>query len=154
MTAQTVMLPEPVTVAESATLSQALDVLFQHRIKTVPVVDTAGHYRGLFGLHGLVRYLLPRAATLDQGANLTDLTFVHDSLATVKERLDGRLHEPVQHFADRELQPVAPGESLTETLLLLHRHRHTLPVVDPDNGRLLGVVTLWGVMAALTGRPL
>lgn len=154
MTAQTVMLPEPVTVTESATLAQALDVLLQHRIETVPVVDTAGRYRGLFGLHSLVRHLLPRAATLDQGANLTDLTFVHDSLATVKERLDGRLHESVLHFADRELQPIAPDESIAETLLQLHRHRHLLPVVDPDNGRLLGVVTLWGIMAALTGRPL
>lgn len=153
MTAQTVMLPEPVTVTESATLAQALDVLLQHRIETVPVVDTAGRYRGLFGLHSLVRHLLPRAATLDQGASLTDLTFVHDSLDALKDRLSGSLSEPVLRFVDRDLPPVAPDESLPEILLLLHRHRHTLPVVDPASGRLLGVVTYWGVFARLTGRP-
>lgn len=153
MTARTVMLPEPVTVPDTASLAQALDVLFRHRIKAVPVVDASGRYRGLFGLHSLVRQLLPRAATLDQGASLTDLTFVHDTLDTVKERLSARLNDPVLRFVDRDLPPVGPDESLLETLLLLHRHRHTLPVVDPASGRLLGVVTDWGVLARLTGRP-
>jgi CBS domain-containing protein len=152
MSARTVMLPKPVTVADGANLGQALDVLYQHRIKTAPVVDAAGRYRGLFGIHSLVRHLLPRAATLD-GASLTDLAFVHDTLDTVKERLQGSLTEPVLLFADRDLLPVKPDDSLVETLLLLHRHRHTLPVVDPANERLLGIVTYWGVLAKLTGRP-
>jgi len=153
MTARTVMLPEPVTIPDTANLAQALDVLFRHRIKAVPVIDATRRYRGLFGMHGLVRHLLPRAATLDDGASLTDLTFVHDTLETVKERLNGALNDPVLRFVDRDLQPMSPDESLLETLLLLHRHRHTLPVVDPASGRLLGVVTYWGIFSRLTGRP-
>jgi CBS domain-containing protein len=147
------MIAEPVTVRDTASLAEAIDLLFRHRIKALPVIDAQGRYLGLFGVHTLIRQLLPRAATLDEGASLSDLTFVHDTLDTIKGRLAGILREPVLRYTDRDLKPLAPDESLLETLLLLHRHRHTLPVADPQTGRLLGVVTYWGILAKLTGRP-
>ncbi len=153
MTCQTVMLPDPITVPDTASLAAAIDLLYRHRIKNLPVVNSQGIYKGLFGIHTLVRQVLPRAATLDESARLSDLTFVHDTLENLKERLSSRLTEPVLHFTDTALQPVAPNESLAETLLLLYRHRHNLPVVDPASGRLLGLVTYWGILAQLTGRP-
>jgi len=153
MTAQNVMLTKPVTVPDTASLEQAIDALFSHGVKTVPVVDASGRYRGLFGMHSLVHHLLPRAAKLDGGASLTDLTFVHDTLDAVRERLASNLNEPVLQFVDRDAAQVAPAESLLGTLLRLHRHGHTLPVVDPDSGKLLGIVTYWAIIAKLTGRP-
>ena len=147
------MLSNPVTVRDTATLAAAIELLFQHRIKALPLVNEQGHYRGLFGIHTLVRALLPRAATLDEGSGLTDLTFVHDTLDTVRERLAGHLLEPVIDFSDQDLKPLAPDTSLLETLLILHRHRHTLPVVDPASGRLLGIVTYWEMLAKLPSRP-
>jgi len=153
VTCQTVMLPDPITVLDTASLATAIDLLFRHRIKNLPVVDSQGVYQGLFGIHTLMRHVLPRAATLDESARISDLTFVHDTLDNLKERLTGRLAEPVLRFADTALRPVAPNESLAETLLLLYRHRHNLPVVDPASGRLLGLVTYWGILAQLTGRP-
>lgn len=153
VTCQTVMLSNPVTVLDSSSLATAIDLLFRHRIKNLPVVDSQGVYRGLFGIHTLMRHVLPRAATLDESARISDLTFVHDTLENLKERLTSRLTEPVLNFADTALRPVAPNESLAETLLLLYRHRHNLPVADPDSGRLLGLVTYWGILAKLTGRP-
>jgi CBS-domain-containing membrane protein len=146
------MLPDPVTVPDTASLATAVDLLFRHRIKNLPVVDTQGIYKGLFGIHTLVQHVLPRAATLGESARLSDLTFVHDTLENLKERLTGRLTEPVLNFSDTALRPVAPDESLVETLLLLYRHRHNLPVADPASGRLLGLVTYWGILARLTGR--
>lgn len=154
MTCKNVMLINPVTVNSSALLSEAIDLLFKHRIKTMPVVDDQGRYRGLFGIHTLIQTFLPRAALLGNGAGLTDLTFVHSTLATVSERLTERLQEPVLDFSDRQFTPLAPDEGVLETLLFLHRHRHTLPVVDPASGHLTGVVTYLGVLAKLTGRTL
>ena len=153
MTCQTVMLPDPVTVLDSASLASAIDLLFRHRIKNLPVVDTNGLYKGLFGIHTLVRHVLPRAATLDGDTHMGDLAFVHDSLENLKERLASRLGEPVLRFADTALRPLAPNMSLVETLLHLHRSHHNLPVADPDSGRLLGLVTYWGILTMLTGRP-
>ena len=153
MTCQTVMLPDPVTVLESASLADAIDLLFRHTIKNLPVVDATGLYKGLFGIHTLVRHILPRAATLDADIHIGDLAFVHTTLENLKERLTGLLDEPVIRFADTALQPLAPDMGLVETLLYLYRHRHNLPVVDPHTGRLLGLVTYWGILAKLTGRP-
>ena len=152
MTCQTVMLPDPVTVLESASLSVAIDLLFSHRIKNLPVVDATGLYKGLFGIHTLVRHMLPRAATLDGDTHIGDLAFVHDTLENLKERLTGRLGEPVIRFADTTLRPLAPDMGIVETLLHLHRHHHNLPVADAHTGRLLGLVTYWGILAKLTGR--
>ena len=152
MTCQTVMLPDPVSVRDTALLAEAIDLLFRHRIKNLPVVDANGIYRGLFGIHTLIRQLLPRAATLDEGAGLTDLGFVHDTLDNLRDRLAGHLHEPVLQFSDQTLKPVAPDASIMETLLRLHRQHLILPVADPVSGRLLGIVTYWELLARLTGR--
>jgi CBS domain-containing protein len=153
VTCQTVMLSEPITVRDTAPLAEAIDLLFRHHIKNLPVVDANGIYRGVFGIHTLVRQLLPRAATLDEGAGLTDLGFVHDTLDNLRDRLAGHMQEPVLQFADRTVQPVAPDASVMETLLRLHRQRAILPVAEPASGRLLGIVTYWGLLAKLTGRP-
>jgi CBS domain-containing protein len=153
VTCQTIMLSNPVTVLDSASLADAIDLLFRHRIKCLPVVDSSNHYKGLFGIHTLVRHLLPRAATLDGEARIGDLAFVQDTLANLKERLTGRLGEPILGFADTALRPLAPDMGLVETLLHLHRHDHNLPVTDPHTGRLLGLVTYWGILTILTDRP-
>ena len=153
MTCQTVMLPDPITVLESASLADAIDLLFRHKIKNLPVVNASGLYKGLFGVHTLVRHILPRAATLDGVTHMGNLAFVHDSLVNLKERLSGQLDEPVIRFADTALLPLAPDMGLVETLLQLYRYRHNLPVADPHSGRLLGLVTYWGILAKLTGRP-
>ncbi|MEK7711766.1 MAG: CBS domain-containing protein [Pseudomonadota bacterium] len=153
MTCQTVMLLNPVTVLDSASLADAIDLMFRHRIKNLPVVDVTGLYKGLFGIHTLVRHMLPRAATLDGDTHIGDLAFVHATLDSLKERLTDRLDEPVIRFADTTLQPLAPDMGLVETLLHLYRHRHNMPVADPHTGRLLGLVTYWDILAKLTGRP-
>lgn len=153
MTCQTVMLPDPITVLDSASLADAIDLLFRHHIKSLPVVDATGRYKGLFGIHTLVRHMLPRAATLDGDTHIGDLAFVHDTLENLKERLTGRLAEPVLRFADTALQPLSPDMGLVETLLHLYQHRHNMPVADPRTGRLLGLVTYWDILAKLTGRP-
>lgn len=153
MTCQNVMQPDPVTVAESVPLGEALDLLFRRRIAVLPVIDARGRYRGMFGVAAFLSSLLPRAALLDEHAELTDLGFVHDSLDTLKDRVAGRLREPVSAFMDRELQPLAPHDSLAEILLRLHRDRRALPVVDAASGRVLGLVTHQSVLSALTGRP-
>jgi CBS domain-containing protein len=38
---------------------------------------------------------------------------------------------------------VGPDTPLLETVLILFRTRASLPVVDPDSGKLLGVISYW-----------
>lgn len=152
MTWQSIMQQDPITIEETSSLDEAIGLLQRYRIATLPVVDARGRYRGLFGILSLVSRLLPRAALLDDHAELTDLGFVHDSLDTLKDRVASQLKEPVSMFMDRELPPLAPGDSVAEILLRLHRHRQDLPVIDPDSGRVLGIVTDRTVLSALAGQ--
>ena len=40
---------------------------------------------------------------------------------------------------------MAPDTPLVETLLTLYRTRTSVPVVDPDSGCLVGVISYWDV---------
>ena len=53
---------------------------------------------------------------------------------------------------DTEIRTVAPDTSLAETLLELYHNRTSLPVVEEETGRLVGIVSHWGVGMAVLGR--
>jgi CBS-domain-containing membrane protein len=51
--------------------------------------------------------------------------------------------KPVSMCMSTDAETVSPDTPLVETLLILYHARHSLPVVDPDNGKLVGVVSYW-----------
>jgi CBS-domain-containing membrane protein len=55
-------------------------------------------------------------------------------------------------FIDTSLRTVGPETSLAETLLALYQNRTSLPVVEQPSGRLVGIVSHWGVGMAVLGR--
>jgi CBS-domain-containing membrane protein len=155
---RSVMLAEPVAVRADASVAQAIDLLFQHRIRTLPVVDTQGVYQGLFGISFLLKNLLPKAATLNQEIGLSDLAFMHDTLDdvrhTLKERLASLYPQPVTSAVHRETAPLSPEDGLLEAMLRIHRAGFSLPVVDKQTHKLVGIVSHWSILAKLTGRTL
>jgi CBS domain-containing protein len=44
-----------------------------------------------------------------------------------------------------ESSQVSPDTALLETLLILYKTRASLPVVDPETGKLLGVISYFDV---------
>jgi CBS domain-containing protein len=44
-----------------------------------------------------------------------------------------------------DVEPVPPDKPLVETLLILYRTKNSIPVVDPDTGKLLGMISYWDV---------
>ncbi len=85
MTCKTAMIPDPKTVRPDDTVSKALELMVAHGIRSVPIVDAQARYQGSFTSNNLLKILLPTAATVAGG--LTDLTFVHDTVAHMRERL-------------------------------------------------------------------
>lgn len=150
MTARLVMNDRPVTLRQTDRLRDAAEIILTHHFRNVPVVDDSGRYLGVISSNRLLASILPRAATMDEG--MTDLSFVKDTLEDLRERWHEAQSLPVSEFMDTDVRTVTPDTSLTETLLELYRNRTSLPVVEEETGRLLGIVSHWGVGMAVLGR--
>lgn len=166
MTVELLMNTRPTTLQATETVEHALNQLLKHHYRMLPVVDADGRFLGVFGIHHLLGLLLPKAATVPGG--LTDLAYVRDSLKDLRRRVREIGEQSVQECLKNHAEAVSqlaphgsgedtptvlrPGTPLIEVLLLLYRTRMSLPVVDPDSGRLLGVVFYWEVFHKLAGK--
>lgn len=144
------MLADPQTVHSEDTVPKAVKLMLDYGMRNLPVVDDEGVFLGSFQSLHLLELLLPKAATIEGG--LTDLTFVHDELPDIKDRLDDVRSHTVGDYMDTENLPVAYRDtSLIEAMLLLYQHRTHVPVVERDSRKLVGVVSFNTVLQAITG---
>jgi len=143
MTASAVMDPNPTVVHPDDIIDTAARHIMAHRYRNLPVVDDEGRYLGIFGVNCLLKLVLPKAAVMEKG--LDSLSFVHETLADLHLRLNEIGQEPVSVCMNTELVTVPPDHPLVETLLILYRTKTSIPVVEPESGRLLGMISYWDV---------
>lgn len=146
-TARDVMDPNPTVLAATDTVTKGIGYIMDNRFRNVPIVDDQGRYMGVFGVGCMLRLVLPRAALMEHG--LTDISFVSDSLKDLRRRLREFEDQPVTICLSDEATVIEPDTPLLETLLVLYRTRRSVPVVDPKDRRLLGVVSYWDVGRAI-----
>jgi CBS domain-containing protein len=142
-TASAVMDPHPSVLHADETITKAVAIIMEHRYRNLPVVDSDGRYLGVFGINCLIRLILPQAALMERG--LESLSFVSDTLHDLRRRLGEHMDDPVRVCMGEEVRVVRPDTPLIETLLILYRTRTSLPVVDPDSGLLVGMISYWDV---------
>jgi CBS domain-containing protein len=139
----------PVTLRADDSIAIALASMRESHHKAIPVIDGEGRYLGLFNFHALLGMLLPKAATLELG--LRDLSFISDMEDSLKEKLNDLLDRPVKDYVEREGSLIHPDMPLMEAVLLLYRANNTLPVVERDGGKLVGMLSPWDVLNCLGG---
>jgi CBS-domain-containing membrane protein len=115
----------------------------EHRYRSVPVVDEDGCYMGMFGVNCLLRQVLPKAAIMEDG--LENVSFIHETLADLHERLREVEDEPVTVCMNTEVETLPPDTPLIKTLLLLYRTKTSIPVVETGTCKLLGMISYWDV---------
>ena len=147
MTARLVMNPNPAVLRCTDKISLAADHVMAQRCRRLPVIDEDGRYVGVFGINCLLRLVLPKAVVMDNW--LETASFMKTTLSDLHRRFDEFKDEPITMCMGEDAPTVAPDTPLVETLRILYKHMGSLPVVDPDNGHLLGVVTYWDVGSAI-----
>lgn len=150
MSLNEIMLSDPQTVGPEATVPTAFRLMKQFGMRNLPVVDDDGRFLGVFSTVHLIELLLPVAATVEGG--LTDLSFVQDSLDDIRERYKNVENHKVGDFIESEHVPVVhTGTSLVEAMLLLYKHRTHVTVVEESTNKVVGVITVNGILEALMG---
>lgn len=152
MTVSTFMTANPTTLRADDTVGKAAEIMQKNRYLILPVVDGDGRYTGVFDMWDLLALLLPKAATLDD--LVPNLSFLSDDLPALQQRMKEIGGQPVGPLARPDLPLLRPDMSPVEALLLFYRHRSTLPVVDEASGKLVGVLSYWDALSAISGRKL
>lgn len=142
-TAASVMDPNPTSVRSDDLIGTAARYIMKHRYRNLPVVDEEGRYLGIFGVNCLLRLVLPKAAVMEKG--LDGVSFIHETLSDLHERLREVAAEPVSRCMNLDVATLPPDTPLVETLLLLYRTKTSIPVVEPETDRLLGMISYWDV---------
>jgi CBS-domain-containing membrane protein len=143
MTAASVMDPQPTYVKAHDLIGTAARYIMDNRYRNLPVIDNYGRYLGVFGVNCLLRLLLPKAAVMEKG--LEEVSFIHDTLADLHDRLRELEKQPVTLCMQTDVATVPPDKPLVETLLLLYRNKTSIPVVEPETGKLVGMISYWDV---------
>jgi len=141
MTASSIMDPHPTVLKPTDIIRTAMGYIMEHRYRNLPVVDDQGRYLGTFGVNCLLRLVLPKAALMEQG--LESVAFVSESLHDLHDHLHELEDKPISLCMSTDVTTVPPDEPLVETLLILYRAKNSIPVVEPETGKLLGVISYW-----------
>jgi len=150
MTCRDFMIRNPPTLAADTTVGEAVRLLTGQRLFALPVADAAGSYVGLFGVYDVIGLLLP-TGTVD--GLVPDLGFMADDPGEIRDRLAEKAGQPIGPLLHDDLPTLNPESPIIEALFLLHKHRHPLAVVEPVDGRLVGLVTQWVALAGVQGPP-
>lgn len=143
-----IMTADPVTVRTTDSIAQAAEVLLSQRLLSIPVVDGNGRYVGMFGANDLASVIVPRIAIA--GSLVSNVRFIGDDEKALTARFRELKAQPVQQVADRNAVVLDPDTPQLEAFRIFCRSRMPLPVVDPASRKLLGVVSWWDLVKALT----
>lgn len=147
MTARLIMNQNPTVLHTTDKISLAAEHIMKYRYRRLPVVDEDGKYIGVFGVNCLLRLVLPKALFMKNG--LESAAFLNTSLSDLHRRFNELKDEPITLCMTDEAITVTPDTPLAETLRLLYGHMGSLPVVDPEDGRLVGAISYWDVGSAI-----
>jgi CBS domain-containing protein len=132
------------TVDQDASLRNAAQLLVQHKIGTLPVIDHDRRLVGLLHMRKILALVMPDFVNL-----LENFSFLHDFGAVENRRIpEGILSLPVKDVMD---PPVFVDETsgLLRTAAMINKlNLMEIPVVDKDH-RLIGIVSRVDIGTAL-----
>jgi CBS domain-containing protein len=149
LTARDIMHAEVVTIGPDATVRELADLLAQHRISGVPVVDTEGAVVGIVTEGDVI--LQDAELHFPHYIQFLDSTIYLESVRKFEERFRKTFGNKVADVMSTEVVTVSPDATIHElTTLMADNEVNRLPVVD--EGRLVGIITRGDIVSAIAGR--
>jgi CBS domain-containing protein len=132
-----------------STVREAIDLLIEHHMYNVPVVDRNEIFVGEISVRKLIGLLLPVSLSMEMGLKYTG--FMRESLEELRERLDGVSEFLIAPYVATDITVVYPDSPLIDALMLLYHKYIRIPVVDRSSGRLVGGISFITLLRALEG---
>ena len=143
-----IMNANPPSVHDTDSVAKAAAELVSGRHLGLPVIDAEGRYIGMFGADDLLGLVVPRVA-IAGGNVVPNLRFVGDNPKTLTTRFGEVARQAVGAVVDRNAIVLSPDTPQIEAFRIFCRSRTSLPVVEPQSRKLVGLVSYFDVMGAV-----
>jgi CBS domain-containing protein len=139
------------------TVAECVRMLLKNRVLAMPVVDDLGRYIGQFRKNLLIAAILPQVAVQDPRsdriARMLDCGGCSETMEDVRERFALIADKPVSRYMDTDTPVLQPEQPLITVMFYLFHGRNFLPVVEPDSGLLVGVISTWNILESIFIKP-
>ncbi len=143
-----IMNTDPETVGPDTPVEEVVATLRRHALPGLPVVDGEGRCVGIVTEADLVLPDQEGDLHIPHYINLFGGTIFLEPLSRFEERLRKAFASTAADMMTADPDTVSPDTTVQDAARLIHESGHNrLPVVE--DGRLVGVVTLVGVLGAL-----
>jgi CBS domain-containing protein len=142
-----IMHSPPTHLYLDSTVHEAIELLIEHHMYNVPVVDRNGIFMGEISVRRLIGLLLPVSLSMDQG--LKNTSFLRETLTDIKLRLGAVSSNPIAPYVATDITVVYPDSPLIDALMLLYHKYIRIPVVSRLDGRLVGAISLITLLRSL-----
>jgi CBS domain-containing protein len=149
MSCTAIMSKPPITIGEEESVADAAAKLVSNHFTNLPVVDSQERYIGMFGLYDLLSLLVPRVALA--GDLMSNLRFIADDPEELRRKYRDIRNRRVIEVANRNAPTLDPDSPEVEAIRLFCRNHISLPVVDRESGRVIGIVSCWDAVRATLG---
>ena len=129
------------------TVNEAIELLIEHHMYNVPVVDRNDIFVGEISVRRLIGLLLPVSLSMEKG--LKNTSFMRETLPDIKRRLGAVSSYPIEPYIATDIPVVYPDSPLIDALMLLYHKYIRIPVVNRSDGRLIGGISLITLLRAL-----
>ena len=151
MSCEAIMTKSPLLLREDESVGDAAIKIVQSQCISAPVVDGENRYIGMFGVYDLLSMLVPRVALA--GNLLPNLRFLSDDPEVLRQRFRELKTRRVGDAADRSAATLKPDTPEIEAIRLFCQSHSALAVVEPQTRKVLGVISCWDAVKAISGAP-
>lgn len=152
-TIESIMKTEYPVLTDTMTLEESIDALLENKVLAMPVVDQVGKYIGQFRKNILIAAVLPQVAVhdprFDRIARTIERGSLEETLKDVRERFSAIAKNPVRRYLDTDTPELRPDQPIICSIFYLFHGRNFLPVVEPDSGLLVGVISAWDILRSI-----
>ena len=142
--ARDVMTKAVATIREQETVHDALSIMTEHRLTSLPVVDSAGRCVGIVSQSDLIDF----ARELDD-AEESETPSSFAEMLIGGARLADVTHERIDDVMSDSVVTVTPNDPVVDVAdKMLSNGIHHVPVCDADR-RLLGIVSTMDILGGL-----
>lgn len=142
-----IMHSPPTHLYIDSTVQDAIELLLEHHMYNVPVVDHNDIFVGEISARRLLGLLLPVSLSMEDG--LKNTSFMRESLEDIKQRLDAAKNLSIAPYVATDITVVYPDSPLIDALTLLFHKYIRIPVVNREDRKLIGGVSLITLLRAL-----
>jgi CBS-domain-containing membrane protein len=132
---QHMVVEDVVVLKPEDTVEKAMNLLQEHGVRNIPVVNENHEYLGMFSSRNIIEHLVPMVSFLGES-----IGYAVGAAPDLAERMTEFKPLKVEQFTDKNTYKITPDTHTMEALRALVKYGSPLPVID-EAGKFVGLIS-------------